>query len=211
MCNAGIPSTKAPPSPDSASDLKHRLWTTETVEDWQKTYSVDVTAVYFTTIAFLPLLQASLSSSSSSQKSQLSTSHQGGPATMASFGPSVITTSSMSGLIRHSQAHFAYNTAKASTAHLTKLMSAEFQKLGIRVNSIAPGYFPSEMTDDGGSDEQQKSELPAEKVEEKGHVPLQRAGREEEMGMAVLFLACCEYVNGQVLAVDGGVMNVVGS
>lgn len=35
--------------------------------------------------------------------------------------------------------------AKAATVHLTKLMSAEFQKAYIRVNSIAPGYFPSEM------------------------------------------------------------------
>lgn len=204
MCNAGIPSTKASPSPTSASDLKHRLWTTETMEDWQNTYTTDVASVYFTTVAFLPLLQASLSSQSPNPK-------QSTPAAMPPFGPSVITTSSMSGLIRHSQAHFAYNAAKASTAHLTKLMSAEFQKLGIRVNSIAPGYFPSEMTDNDGSDEQQKSELPAAKVEEKGHVPLRRAGREEEMGMAVLFLARCEYVNGQVLTIDGGVMNVVGS
>jgi len=38
-----------------------------------------------------------------------------------------------------------------------------------------------------------------------------RGGREEEMGMTVLFLAKNQYVNGQILAVDGGVLNVVGS
>lgn len=38
------------------------------------------------------------------------------------------------------------------------------------------------------SDERQKSELPVEKVVEKGHVPLARAGKEEEMGMAVVSL-----------------------
>ncbi|TKA41028.1 hypothetical protein B0A55_13321, partial [Friedmanniomyces simplex] len=56
-----------------------------------------------------------------------------------------------------------------------------------------------------------KSELSHENVREKGHVPLARAGKEEEMGMAVLFLTRNEYVNGQILAVDGGVLNVVSS
>jgi len=54
------------------------------------------------------------------------------------FG-NIIVISSMSGIMRHAQGHFSYNTAKGGTVHLTKLMSAEFQKAGIRVNSIAPG------------------------------------------------------------------------
>ena len=91
---------------------------------------------------------------------------------------------------------------------MTKLMSAEFQKVRIRVNSIAPGYFPSEMTAKE-SDENQKSELPDEKIQEKGHVPMGRAGSDAEMAMAVLFLARNAYVNGEILAVDGGVLNVV--
>lgn len=91
----------------------------------------------------------------------------------------------MSGIMRHAQGHFAYNAAKGGTVHLTKLMSAEFQKAAIRVNSIAPGYFSSEMTAKS-SDDRQKSDLPAEKVAEKGHVPLMRGGKEEEMGMAVV-------------------------
>ena len=87
--------------------------------------------------------------------------------------------------MRHAQGHFSYNAAKGATVHLTKLMSAEFEKARIRVNSIAPGYFPSEMTAKS-SDENQKSELPAEKVQEKGHVPAQRAGHDEEMAQAVV-------------------------
>lgn len=59
------------------------------------------------------------------------------------------------------------------------------------------------------SGENQKSELPDEKIQEKGHVPMQRAGADEEMAMAVLFLAKNTYVNGEILAVDGGVLNVV--
>jgi len=125
-----------------------------------------VTSVYFTTVALLPLLQAATEA-----KGHLSAS--------------VIVISSMSGIMREAQGHFSYNAAKGGTVHLTKLMSAEFQKVRIRVNSIAPGYFPSEMTaKESGND--QKSSLPDEKIQEKGHVPMGRAGSDEEMGMAVV-------------------------
>ena len=82
--------------------------------------------------------------------------------------------------MRHSQGHFAYNAAKGATVHLSKLMSAEFEKAEVRVNSIAPGYFPSEMTMKE-SDDSNKTHMPAEKVEEKGHVPANRPGSDEEM------------------------------
>lgn len=192
VCNAGISGTKAEPEEVDASDLKKKLWDNESVEAWQSTFETDVTSVYFTTVAFLPLLQASLQPK--------------GP--LERFQPSVITISSMSGLMRHAQGHFSYNAAKGATVHLSKLMSAEFQQTGIRVNSIAPGYFPSEMTAKS-SDDRQKSELPAEKVQEKGHVPAERGGRDEEMGMTLLYLARNGYVNGEIIAVDGGVLNVV--
>ena len=72
------------------------------------------------------------------------------------------------------------------------------------------GYFPSEMTDrEKSSDEKHKSEFPQEKIESYGHVPIVRPGREEEMGMTVLYLAKNQYVNGEIIAVDGGVLNVV--
>lgn len=61
------------------------------------------------------------------------------------------------------------------------------------------------------SDERNKTHMPDEKVKNKGHsVPAGRSGRDEEMGMAVVFLTKCAYVNGHVLPVDGGVMNEVG-
>lgn len=87
-------------------------------------------------------------------------------------------------------------------------MSAEFEKAKIRVNSIAPGYFPSELTAKK-SDEENKSELPDEEIKSKGSVPAGRAGQDEEMAQAVLFFAKNMYVNGQVVAVDGGVLNQV--
>lgn len=192
MCNAGIAGAKAEPEHENAEDLKKTLWDNESVDAWGETFETDVTSVYFTTVAFLPLLQASM--------------EPNGP--LEKFAPSVITTSSMSGMMRHAQGHFSYNAAKAATVHLTKMMSAEFQQTGIRVNSIAPGYFPSEMTAKS-SDDRQKSHVPKEKIEEKGHVPAMRGGRDEEMGMTVLFLARNGYLNGQIVTVDGGVLNVI--
>ncbi|KAI1415781.1 NAD(P)-binding protein [Hypoxylon sp. FL1857] len=192
VCNAGISGPKAEPEHTEADDLKARLWNNEDPADWHANFNTNVTAVYFTTVAFLPLLQAGI--------------RPKGP--LEPFSSSVITISSMSGIMRHAQGHFSYNTAKGATIQLTKLMSAEFQKAQIRVNSIAPGYFPSEMTAKS-SDERQKSHVPPEKIQDKGHVPLQRAGREEEMGMTVLYLAKNQYVNGEIIAVDGGVLNVL--
>jgi NAD(P)-dependent dehydrogenase (short-subunit alcohol dehydrogenase family) len=71
----------------------------------------------------------------------------------------------------------------------------------IRVNSIAPGVFPSEMTAED-SDEYQKSHIPAEKYAEK--VPAGRPGRDVDMAQAVLMFAANQYLTGQVVAVDGG-------
>jgi NAD(P)-dependent dehydrogenase (short-subunit alcohol dehydrogenase family) len=71
-------------------------------------------------------------------------------------------------------------------------MSKEFQQTGTRVNNIAPGYFPSEMTMKE-SDEKMKSHMPDEKAQEKGHVPAGRAGSDEEMAMLVL-LFCQECI-----------------
>ncbi|GAP87280.1 putative short chain dehydrogenase reductase family protein [Rosellinia necatrix] len=192
VCSAGVSGPKAEPEDTDAEDLRARLWDNEDVADWQDNFQTNVTAVYFTTVAFLPLLQAAMR-----PKGQLEP-----------FSASVVTISSMSGIMRHAQGHFSYNTAKGATVHLTKLMSSEFQKAGIRVNSIAPGYFPSEMTAKE-SDDRQKSHVAQEKIQEKGHVPLQRPGRETEMGMTVLYLARNQYVNGEIIAVDGGVLNVL--
>ncbi|KAF2794708.1 NAD(P)-binding protein [Melanomma pulvis-pyrius CBS 109.77] len=189
ICAAGISGTKAEPNEEKATDLKEKLWSNETFEQWGETYNTDVTSVYFTTVVLLPLLQA-------------------GTETHGHLSASVIVISSMSGIMRHAQGHFSYNAAKGATVHLTKLMSAEFQKIRIRVNSIAPGYFPSEMTT-SESDENQKSYVPDEKIQEKGHVPMGRAGRDEEIAQAVLFLTKNAYVNGEIIAVDGGVLNVV--
>lgn len=125
ITNAGIAGPKKEPDSEDASELKKKLFS-ETFSQWSDTFNTNVSAVYFTAVAFLPLLQA-------------------GKETHGHLSASVIVISSMSGIMRHAQGHFSYNAAKGATVHLAKLMSYEFKKAGIRVNSIAPGYFPSEM------------------------------------------------------------------
>ncbi|KAL8847741.1 MAG: hypothetical protein Q9221_007229 [Calogaya cf. arnoldii] len=187
VANAGIAGPKGIPEASDATQLANDLWKSESPPEWADVFNTNVTSVYFTTLAFLPLLQAS----------QNHPDH-------ATRSPSVIVISSMSGIIRNSQGHFAYNAAKGATVHLSKLMSSEFEKANIRVNSIAPGYFPSEMTAKSRNEDSNKSHLPDEKVQDKGHVPAERPGSDAEMGMAALFLCKNNYVNGQVVAVDGG-------
>ena len=193
ITNAGISGPKAPPDSESADEIRETLWNKESVDDWNSVMNTNVTSVYFSTVAFLPLLQAA------------AVRDKG----RGHLAPSVIVISSMSGIMRNAQGHFSYNAAKGATVHLARLMSSEFERTGVRVNSIAPGYFPSEMTT-GESDEANKSELPHDKVQSKGHeVPAGRAGADDEMAMAVLMLAKNRYVNGEVMAVDGGVLNNV--
>ncbi|CAL8582520.1 hypothetical protein XPA_008176 [Xanthoria parietina] len=192
VANAGIAGPKGIPESSDATQLSKDLWSSESPPEWASVFNTNVTSVYFTTVAFLPLLQAS----------QDHPDH-------ATRSPSVIVISSMSGIMRNSQGHFAYNAAKGATVHLSKLMSSEFEKANIRVNSIAPGYFPSEMTAKSKDEDSNKSNLPDEKVQEKGHVPAERPGSDQEMAMAALFLCKNHYVNGEVIAVDGGVLNLV--
>lgn len=94
MVNAGMTGPKTVPDKEDAQDLKQKLWENEGVDEWQGTFETLVTGVYFTTVAFLPLLQAAVTPNGPLEK----------------FEASVITTSSMSGLMRNAQGHFAYNS-----------------------------------------------------------------------------------------------------
>lgn len=184
--NAGITNKPGPTQTSAnAEEMKKNLFDTgdATFDSWDDVYRTNVSAVYFTTAAFLPLLQNSTDI------------HQGWSAT-------VINISSISGLVKASQHHYAYNASKAATEHLTRILSAEVADSGlkIRINSIAPGVFPSEMTA-GESDENQKSFLAKEKYEK---VPARRPGKDEDMAATVLFAAANQYLNGQRIVVDGG-------
>lgn len=106
----------------------------------------------------------------------------------------------MSGITRTCQHHFNYN-AKATAIHLTSLLAQELRRnaVNVRVNSVAPGYFPSEMTAKEESDESNKSKISTgNDYGEKKGVPAGRPGNDKDMAQAVLMLACNQYAYGQV-------------
>ncbi|KAI1779036.1 hypothetical protein F4818DRAFT_403163 [Hypoxylon cercidicola] len=184
--NAGINGATLQTEAESAEEMKANLFDSDksTFEDWTDVYRTNVAQVFFTTMAFLPLLQKSSSK-------------------FPGWSGTVINISSISGLVKTSQHHFAYNASKGAAIHVTRMLAAETaaNKLKIRINSIAPGVFPSEMTTEG-SGKDQKSHIEREKYAEK--VPAGRPGKDDDMAQAVLFFAVNQYLNGQTLAVDGG-------
>lgn len=192
--NAGISSKfKDDVERTDATSLRQTLFDDETAtfEDWEAVYRTNVTQAFFLTSALLPLLQK-------------------GTEKEHGFSSTVINISSISGIVKASQHHFAYNASKAATVHLTKLLAHEVMTSGlkIRINNIAPGVFPSEMTT-GESDEKQKSQIPKEKYESK--VPAARPGNDRDMGNAIVFAATNQYLNGQTVAVDGGYVLAAGT
>ena len=81
------------------------------------------------------------------------------------------------------------------------MMATTFADAKIRVNCIAPGIFPSEMTA-GSSGEDQKSKLDASGMSN----PAKRTGHDSDMAACILFLAGPGglFMNSQVLYPDGG-------
>lgn len=156
---------------------------------------------FFTSVAFLPLLSA---------------------ANRPGYTPCVINISSISGITRTTQHHFNYNVSKAATIQLNNLLAQEFSQPGVqvRVNSIAPGIFPSQMTSEcylhkrppmkfqhchcsvaEGKDERNKSQIEAgEDYGDKKGIPAGRPGAETDMAQTALHIACNQYLYGQVSA-----------
>jgi NAD(P)-dependent dehydrogenase (short-subunit alcohol dehydrogenase family) len=119
------------------------------------------------------------------------------PHMLAHGGGAVVNIASISGL-RASTLRVAYGTSKAALIHLTRQQAVEYGNTGIRVNAIAPGPVETEMA--------KQVHTPAIRADYHDTIPLARYGSLEEIAHAVGFLCSPEasYINGQVLAVDGG-------
>ena len=110
----------------------------------------------------------------------------------------IINISSVVGMIGNA-GQVNYAASKAGLIGLTKSTARELAIRGITANCIAPGYVATDMTNELGDEVQQS-------LNEK--IPLGRIGQVEDIAYAVAFLASdeAEYITGQTLAVDGGMV-----
>jgi gluconate 5-dehydrogenase len=95
----------------------------------------------------------------------------------------------------------AYNTSKGGLINFTRALAAEWAQYGIRVNAIAPGFFPSKMS---------AGVLKVIDRQILSMTPLGRLGGDEDLMGPAIFLAseAASYVTGHILCVDGGMMAV---
>lgn len=149
---------------------------TTTADQWDRTMNVNVRAIFLLTQQLLPLLRASASDECPAR---------------------VINVGSIGGLhIPNWEAH-GYNTSKAAVHHLTRSLSKVLGRERITVNAIAPGPFPSRLTDTSSE---------AVKKSVATYIPLERPGSPEDAEGAVVFLAsrAGAYVNGHTIPLEGG-------
>lgn len=161
------------------------VWAAPTLEypreGWDRVFNVNVRALFFL-----------------SQRVARHMSEKG--------GGSIVHISSVSGFKgsrEDLQAVVAYNASKGAVITLTKDMAVKLAPHGIRVNSLAPGPFLTDMMNYVSHDEALLAEF-------NKSVPMNRSGGEDDIKGAVVFLAgdASSFVTGHTLVVDGGVLAV---
>ncbi len=93
----------------------------------------------------------------------------------------------------------AYTAAKGAVVNLTRELGCQWARDGVRVNAIAPGFFPSEGMQAMIDDERSTAVM-------RRNCPMGRYGEPDELDGVLLFLAsdASTYCTGQIIAVDGG-------
>lgn len=113
---------------------------------------------------------------------------------------SIVNVASILGLVASApipQANYA--ATKGAVVNLTRELAVQWARKGVRVNALAPGWFPTDMTTLMFTDDASVGYL-------ERNAPMGRGGEPHELDGALLYLAgdASTYVTGQTLAVDGG-------
>jgi NAD(P)-dependent dehydrogenase (short-subunit alcohol dehydrogenase family) len=117
----------------------------------------------------------------------------------------IINVASIAGLGGSREMQFiAYGTSKGAAVNFTRTLAGEWGRYGITVNALAPGFFPSKMT------QGTLAKVGVEKIA--AMAPLNRVGDDDDLkGAALLFASDAgKHITGQILAVDGGVSSMSG-
>lgn len=150
------------------------------LDEWDKTFTVNVRGTFLTVRAALPQMIK--------QKSG-----------------AIIITASVSGLIGEPNL-VAYNSSKGALVNLTRQLAVEYAQHGIRVNGVCPGWIETGFNDPvlGHLDTAELDQLVTVQV------PLGRQGTPEDIAPAVVFLASdgARYITGQLLPIDGGLTSM---
>lgn len=147
---------------------------------WQAIHDVNVKAPFVLTQALLPKLAAAAA--------------PGDPARVINVG-------SIFAVRTEVLNAYAYGASKAAIHHLTRVMAKELAPKSITVNAIAPGFFPSEMTEFLVEDEERKAGLLSQ-------IPLGRLGEAADIGALLQFLLSkgASFMTGAIVPLDGGAL-----
>ena len=109
----------------------------------------------------------------------------------------VASVAGLKGMAEYGPSTVGYVASKGGLIAMTRELAARWGRRGIRVNAIAPGYFPSRMSE-------RVLDQIQDRVEE--HTPLGRIGRQGELKGVAVFLAspASGFITGQTIVVDGG-------
>jgi NAD(P)-dependent dehydrogenase (short-subunit alcohol dehydrogenase family) len=151
---------------------------------WDFEVALNLRAPFFLTKTLLPQLEAA--------------AQPGDPARVINIG-------SIAALwAKSNNGAYAYGAAKAGIHHLTRMLASDLTARGVNVNAIAPGFFPSDMTQGFFN------AVPGLKEQMIAGIPSHRLGTLEDVGGSVIFLSsrAGAYLSGAILPLEGGLRSV---
>ncbi|EPQ26766.1 uncharacterized protein PFL1_05745 [Pseudozyma flocculosa PF-1] len=205
ICNAGIGgrflqsygTDSVSTDPSRFDDMLAEL-SSFSFQEAQRVLDVNILGTYFTALAFLPLLK---------KRADAYLDQAAGNRGAVAYSPQVILTSSNAAWAKTPILNPIYNISKTACSHLAKMLSTLLAETNIRVNTLEPGLYPSDLTSNEAKD-------PVTGHSTLSHtngadIPAGRCGRPAEHGATVLYLVsrAALFANGATLRIDGGALN----